>query len=402
MQLESLTRAATDLTLFFGAESFIHQCRGGAVFDPDGESCLAVLIDLIVNCTSLGLTLPGTKQHNQSKLIPLLKEYFVELPDGMLPLLSETEDAVAREFVVYANARDWKWFSQWATFQLTSPIVTTGHNLRLGGNVVSPEGVQAWRNRAQEIAHALDWPPLILPNLLPEFMHNQFQGLSPLEFPLCYAFDVYRRGWQYVERVRQLKNGSAYVPHSLRKNCLSKTATWTPIEFRQEYLWSWGKYICAVLHDDHLAHYRSPAAVVDMVNSIKRVMSQQGGCPTWDASRVIDDCGNIVDLSYLKEIQKRVMECAQEAKLPQLPRPNAVREAAGEMAGVAKDAVMTLIEGALDLTIGLPIELTKIVGKVVAPDVVAQVETITETKKRELQSLLFHASLEYGPLVPTP
>ena len=59
MEREALTKATTDLTLFFGAESFISQSSGATVFDPDGEECLAVLIDLIVNCESLRVALPS-------------------------------------------------------------------------------------------------------------------------------------------------------------------------------------------------------------------------------------------------------------------------------------------------------------------------------------------------------
>lgn len=400
MQLDSLTRAATDLTLFFGAESFISQCSGEDVFDPDGERCLSTLIDLIVNCDSLGITLPTAKQHNPSKLLPLLSDYFSELPDGMLTLRSQTEDAVAKQFTEFAQARSWDWFSRWTTFQLTSSIVTNGHALRLGGTIVSPEGLTAWRKASHEIVETLNWPPLVSPMKLPAFVQDHMHGLSLQEFPLCYAFDVYRRGWQYVERVRRLNDGSAYVPHSLRGNCLDNTATWTAVEFRQNNLWSWGKYICTALRDDKLPALRTPEAVVGMVNRIKKVMTKSHGCPTWDASRIISAQMELADQDYIKEIQEWVKETAREANLPLLNRPHRAAEAISELTLLAVDKGLSTLEQLLGWTVLLPFTLAKIAGGVVAPETVAKVDTLVEVKKRQVRSWLFRASIDYNPLIP--
>lgn len=399
MEREALTKATTDLTLFFGAESFISQSSGATVFDPDGEECLAVLIDLIVNCESLRVALPQAVNHNPSQLVPLLKEYFSELPDAMLPLRPEIEVRIVQEFVAYARARGWSWFSTWTMFQLTSPIVTNGHALRLGGRIVSPEAQSLWISVGPEISSQLNWRPLLGGVKLPGFVHEHMGKVPAEEFPLCYAFDVYRRGWQYAECVRLRDEDSAYVPHSLRVNCLDRTAAWLPVEFRQKYLWSWGKYICAVLKDPQLPAYRTPKAVVEMVNRIKRVMAEPGGCPTWDSSRVLDDRGRVKDLDYLRVMQTWAMESAREAGLPLLPRPATAREALGELAGVAMDESFDALEDFAKTTILLPLRLAEIAGKVLAPDLVATADTFIEMRKRGVQALLFRASFGYGPLI---
>ena len=139
-----------------------------------------------------------------------------------------------------------------------------------------------------------------------------------------------------------------------------------------------------------------------MINHIKHILSQPGGCPTWDASRIIDASGAIADPLYVKEIQEWVLSSAREAGLPLLSRPNPVREAGGKLADIAKDSLLGVVEETLDRTIGLPIKLTKILGGVVAPEAIAKVETMTEIKSRQVQSWLFHASLDYGPLIPSP
>ena len=41
---------------------------------------------------------------------------------------------------------------------------------------------------------------------------------SPVEFALCYAYDVFHRGWPYAEAVSS--NGATYVPHPVRNRAL--------------------------------------------------------------------------------------------------------------------------------------------------------------------------------------
>lgn len=179
MNLPSLKHAATDLTLFFGAESFIDQCRGERIFDPDGEHCLAALIDLIVNCESLGLTFPGSDSGNPSKLIPLLEEYFVKLPGGIeFELSAKTEDEIVAAFVAHAKSREWRWFNRWLTFQLTSPIVTNGHSVRLKHDVLSPGARQAWPAKAGLIKEQLRWPAFQVARHLPPYMELICKGLN--------------------------------------------------------------------------------------------------------------------------------------------------------------------------------------------------------------------------------
>ncbi len=70
-----ISSAATDLTLLFGAESYIRSCAGEVLADPEGEVCLKTLVDLIVNCNDLYLPLPGADVGQESGLLQGLKQH---------------------------------------------------------------------------------------------------------------------------------------------------------------------------------------------------------------------------------------------------------------------------------------------------------------------------------------
>jgi len=399
MRMDRLNSAATDLTLVFGAESFILECASNTIADPDGQNCLAVLVDLIVNCEHLGLTLPKKRQRTSSKLIPRIRQYVSELPDGMLALSQETESAVVREFVNFARAKGWSWFNQWAAFQLTNSIVTNEHCLRLGGTIVSPEGAALWKEVGGDIKQKLAWPPLIQP--LPAYILEHLNGIEVEDFPLAYSLDVYRRGWQYARRVSLSGTEVAYVPHSLRANCLAKTANWSEVQFRQDRLWSWGKYICAVLGDESLAAYRSPIAVAEVISTIRKAVSRQGGNLTWADSGALDDQGRIADPKYLRSVQSWVADTAKMAKLPLLREPTKLGSAATDLASVATDEALGAIENWAGLMILSPLRLARIAAAVISPACVGAIDTRIERIKRGVEARLFRASLGYGPLIPT-
>jgi hypothetical protein len=268
--------------------------------------------------------------------------------------------------------------------------------------MVSDEGFKAWQNASSRVL-SLGWPRLVDPARVPHFVREHSRGMESGEFSLCYAFDVYRRGWQYAERVRGLQNRSAYVPHSLRENCLENTAKWAAVEFRQDTLWSWGKYICAVLRDDDLSAFRTAEAVAGMVGRIKATIAQpHGRAPTWDGSGAIGADGQLADRKFIEHLQEWVVWIAREADLPLLRRSDPVSGSLSTGTSVAVGEVLARLEQSAGVTILLPFALAKILARVVVPHEVALVDTWAEAKYRKVQKVLLRASFDYDSLVPSP
>jgi hypothetical protein len=187
---------------------------------------------------------------------------------------------------------------------------------------------------------------------------------------------------------------------------LTDSATWTEIEFRQEYLWSWGKYVCAVLRDEKLAAYRTPDAVAELVRRIKKFAGTADGLPTWDAAKIVDSNGNIIDHAGLDGIKRWIDWSTREAGLPLLNagpsvhvKQPAVAEAGRAMGDAAQSMCVEAIEETIELSIGLPMKLAKIAAAVLAPEKVVRFETAVETHVRQFKSQFFKASYDYGPLL---
>lgn len=401
--IDGLDVAATDLTLFFGAESFIRKCLGDGLSDPEARTCLQTLIDLIINCDTLYLTLPGQHEGHTSQLAPALKSYFQQLPESSFQLKEEVDRCVQQGFSHFLVTKGFAWARDWVNFQLRSPIVTSGHSLRLGNRMVSEAGLAAWRDlqSGQKNEATLPiWPPLINAEDL-RFSSSDMGGLEAREFALCYTFDVYRRGWQYLESVRRTNDEAAYVPHAIRNDALESGAKdWAAISYRQGSLWSWGSYICEVVSDDKYPNFRSSTAVVRLVESIRKAM-ETTGCPTWDGSKLVDEAGIIKDTRRLREIQEWVIDTARTADAPLLKRvSHPIHEATYIL--VEEGVTEAAEEGgnSLGVPVVLPFKLAKIVAKVIDPKRVAKMDTTIEKVRRKVLSKLFKASYEYRGLIP--
>jgi hypothetical protein len=401
--IEKLSVAATDLTLFFGAESYIYKCAGGHLADPEGQTCLQTLIDLVINCEKLYLTLPGDTANQPSKLFPAFQTFFRQLPDSALELTEEAEERLQRGFSRFLKAKAFQWARDWVNFQLRSPIVTAGHSLRLGRRMVSEDGWRLWQElrRTKEVQPLLRWPALISGKDLRAELVQEQRDLTPHEFALCYTFDVYRRGWQYLERVRATGENAAYFPHIIRIDALDSGAQdWAWVSYRQGVLWSWGAYICEVIHDKDYPAYRSPEGVAKLMEQVREAMVKTG-CPAWDSVQVLDSTGKVLDGAKLLEIQQYVIETARTAGLPLLRRLSSPIEQTTDI--LAEEAVSTAIK-AVEVIGGtpvwLPFKIARIVAGVLDPQRVAKVGTGTERIRRAVSSKFFRGNYEYRGLIP--
>jgi hypothetical protein len=404
IDLPSFDAAATDLTLFRGAESFVWECAGEPLSDPDGRKCLATLIDLIVNTDSLYLTFP--RNEAPSGLSPRLREFFKSLPDAALVLTEETESNLRRGFCTWLLHRGRGWTAQWVNFHLRHPLNISGHSARLGGPWITEEAHSRWSalKEETEFSAIASWPAVIQGHDLPWETQEELRrtGLSAHDFGLCYAFSVYRRGWQYLERVRTGTDMAAYVPHRLRSSALDLGAgidAWSQVSFRQENLWSWGSYLCEVLGDEKFPSYRSVDEIGKLVGRVKNAMAKTS-CPTWNQARVFDADGQIVDLEYLQMLQEWVRDTAQEAGLPLLRRlEGPVEKTTREL---AHSATGTALEAAVHAPVELPLKLAKISAGVLFPKTVARADTWTTEAQRRLAAKVrfLRADFEYRGLLP--
>ncbi|MGB7552745.1 MAG: hypothetical protein WBM04_00115, partial [Candidatus Korobacteraceae bacterium] len=96
------------------------------------------------------------------------------------------------------------------------------------------------------------------------------------ELLLCYAYDVFRRGWKYQETSRRAPYQPWYFPHHLRNTALEGIDGWVQTAISSP--WSWGKCIVEVVKDPARNTERSAARVADMILAIKAAMLVTG-CP---------------------------------------------------------------------------------------------------------------------------
>ncbi len=400
---DKLSVAATDLTLFFGAESYIRRCAGDTLSDPEGRICLQTLVDLVLNCDKLYLTLPGPHPGNPSELLPVFRSYFHMLPESSLDLKEEVERDVQAGFSRFLVSKGFHWTRDWVNFQFRSPIVTSGHSLRLGNRMISDAGWSMWKDLrvSEDVSPLLKWPPLIRQEDIRGELSGQQGDLTAHEFALCYTFDLYRRGWQYLERVRGTNDDAAYVPHIMRLNALDSGAgNWASISYRQGTLWSWGAYICEIMHDDAYPALRSPTAVAGLVGKIRDAMVTTG-CPTWDEYKIFDRAGMVIDPSDLRGLQDWVVDTARTADLPLLKGvAGPLQETTGVVVKEAVGKVIEASEDAIGGRIVFPLKLVKIVAGVLDPESVAKVDTQAEKVRRRVSSKFFKAAYEYRGLIP--
>jgi len=393
LSFDRLTTAAIDVTSLFAAESFIERCLGSRNVDPEGRTCLATLIDLVINCDPIKLAIPLERVQEAGELFRLLKADFELIPGAGIALSDAVETRVVTAFVSFLKDRGWEWFEQWSAFQLTHPLVTNTHSDRLGGRAVSQEGLDLWPSVRREILDSLGWSQYLAGWAVSHRPAYNLAKLPAGELPASYTFDVFRRGWQYAETVRQDSGTAPYVPHPLRLRCLDGSATWDSVTFRQNTLWSCGNYVCAVLEDPALPSYRSPGAVIELVQRIRSAMRYRGE-PTWDTVQVLGVAG--IDLDHLETVHRWIVSVAEDAALPSLRRPQGPRGVVGESGLAMLESGIEKGLEAIGAAVPIFISLCRIAAGAIAPDLVASLATPIEERRRQL----FKARLDFGPLLP--
>jgi len=68
------------------------------------------------------------------------------------------------------------------------------HAGRLGGHVITDSGLEAWKTVRNDVMGALGWTTSLVAHRDAFTSTYQVGAVPPAEFPLCYTYDVYRRG----------------------------------------------------------------------------------------------------------------------------------------------------------------------------------------------------------------
>jgi hypothetical protein len=336
--LEGNVAFATDMTLVLGAESYILKNKNNFLpSDPFGRKSLQAFIDLFLNAEKMYFTLPGTQDTGAPILIKQLGTHLNKFSKGAVQLSQQTEELVFKSFVELIasnNIASLGILEEWLKFQMLNPIVTEGHRYRVhekGERLIPEDSYQIWNEESTRLlqgklnplqSHLRDSTKKFN-NEVNNYLHIELSRFSSLEdFLLCYLFDNYRRGWQYIEGVKAAGDAegieAVYFPHALRNHALnSSTANWQDIQLKQNQLWSWGGYIVELLNEPEYEQERSPEKVVEYILAIHEAMDKTG-CPRWDYEDIFDRNGKIKNKKYLKKLHTYVEETANRAKLPLL------------------------------------------------------------------------------------
>ncbi len=320
MEKDILRVTSTDMTLVLGAESYVR--RDQYPSDPSGRECLRDFVDLVLNSDKMYFTLPGSEDRGTSVLIQRLGRLLSRLPEAAaINLTPQTELRVLDGLIDLAVHRSRDWLRRWLEFQLLNPIVTEGHRIRVGGKIISKQGYQIWTQHRERIIEKVPTGihPLVPAVKLPEYLEDERSAFNSTdEFLLCYAFDVYRRGWQYLSTVSAADIGATYIPHELRNDALEvATDAWRTLHLSQDLLWSWGRYIVELLDEPEYEHERSPERIAERILAIREAMDDVG-CPKWHHVHIIEEDGSFRPQSPLKGFHQLIEETAHKAGLPLL------------------------------------------------------------------------------------
>ena len=242
--------SSIDMTLALGADSFIRERQPGVTgpSDPVGKACLSDLIDLVVNSEVCFLLRPSEDEFSSRPELVQGITAIKSIPDCAAIRLSEAaEKRVFREFWRTCQDFGHGWLSRWWCSQVWNPAVISKQLPRLGPRArsftaITDQGWEVWSRYVSTID--LDELDLLSPTLPPQphFSDDVRRAGSLVAYQYCYAYDVFRRGWQYAEAARRTNLDIQYCTHQLRQRALEAASdSW--IEKSRNQFWSWGRCI---------------------------------------------------------------------------------------------------------------------------------------------------------------
>lgn len=347
LHLNNLAVTAADMTLLLGAESWLTRHLKTRVYswesdgerqryphDPTGKECLRDFIDLIVNSETMYFTLPRENQSHTPLLLSELSQYLRGLPKAAITLTPELEVNVFNGFIDLAIHRGVDWIWKWTKFQLENPLVHLGHSGRIA-EIVTHEGYEVWKYNYDKILRSnllkinIDAEP---PRYIIEYLeHEKGKFSSYQEFFTCYAYDVYRRGWQYLRAVSENDMRAIYFPHRIRNDALEMgTNQWEVLHKCQNFLWSWGEYIVQLIEEPAYRGKLTPIHVAEYIHRIREQLRSDkydtSYAPKWFDIAVINEENEFEFLDDIRNLQDCIEQTAFEAGLPILESLHAKKQ----------------------------------------------------------------------------
>jgi hypothetical protein len=272
--------SAVDMTLILAADSFMRRRLPGCQnvpADPEGGKCLSDFIDLLVNSDACFLMLPTIEDYSTplvfARQIPGLKRL---RNCATVQLNKTTEKRVIREFQRLLSDHDW--LSQWFKSHWGNPTTPRNQYPALGKlarrfATISDEG---WSMLMQHFTKSeLARLPPLAPSMPeePYLKHDVNRAGGYVAYQYAYAFDAFRRGWQYAASSNLKQRQIWYYPHRLRQKALGNDAQgW--IESKRDKFWSWGR--CVVAAIDSSPGGIEPERVADWINGLS-----ESNAPRW-------------------------------------------------------------------------------------------------------------------------
>ena len=314
---------ATDMTSLLAAESRLVE-YADCVPDPYRDECFRDLVDAVLNYDGVRITLPAKDpgSNDRSLRARLQRANLLQPLENADHALSKDEegdifDAFARHATEEVD------LGVWIQFQLRNPIVTAGHRKRLGA-LIKDSTLEQYRQREpafERLGSAVRLDVSTDVQRLYSDEGRQFRNQQHLW--LCYAYDVFRRGFSYGHQVA--KPGDAiYLPHPWRKRGHRYMALASPFATKQRYYYSWGNYLLLLGARDPL--WRDIDRVIETLVAIKDA-ARSAGLPKWSILKVDVSDASAHDNFVRKLMAPAVTEVAAIVGLPYISRSGRMYEA---------------------------------------------------------------------------
>jgi hypothetical protein len=309
--------SVVDMTLMLGADSFMRQRLPGAdnaPHDPVGSQCLSNFVDLVVNSEACFLLLPSSDDYPTPLALARRVSALKRLRNcAAVKLNSTTEKRVVREF--RSLLQDYDWLSQWFKSHWGNPLAPRHQSPALGRlakrfATISDEG---WATLRQYfgIAELNHLEPLA--RSMPEqaYLKSDITRAGGcVAYQYAYAFDTFRRGWQYAASSDLTKRQIWYCPHRIRQRALEGGSNAWLERNRDEY-WSWGRCIVNLVKSSPTAI--QPEMVADWVNGII-----ESNPPRWVAipQSITTGVDNRESRLAIRDLVETVEVVARSARIP--------------------------------------------------------------------------------------
>ena len=280
-------RACVDLTLIWGADSYLTSSAQDPA-DPWRENSFRLLVDVALGAPDVFFPIPENDGDAAARAFGSALNQGARLSStsyapAVLP--PDTELAVVNGFRALMNNVTARLdLAKWIAYQLSasrfeSYAAWTGSKRQ----PITQDGAETWSkcrgemlDLAGNLKIAADESDLAARYAITTF------ASSPREFMLLYAFDGYRRGWQYAEYAGT--RDAVYFPHTLRSGCLArKGAAWVTIEDLDGLSFSWSRYFLNLITE--VPAYRDCFTIGQFLQRVRMAIEEDHE-PRWTHLRI--------------------------------------------------------------------------------------------------------------------